>query len=306
MTLTQLEMARALELPSREATLKRNFEAQDFWVRNKLLLTQAWQEWEENQQSSQFVLDDSLLDSQLRDAVNQAWQDPSNEGAVKKLWQEVSPGVYKCQFFDPERLTQLRDYLESTFNANIPLRAPYGIVLNRGGAMLDARSEGFLAAPSFQKFYRNIIDIYMRPIARLLFPEITGHDSQTFGFSIKYQAGTDTSLRLHTDASAVTMNVNLNLPGEHFSGSGLDFYDPNRSVKTAFNFEPGVATLHRGHIPHAAKAITAGERTNLVFWLYGENGFVPYGNKQQVPFIDAKTRWVKPDPNQGYDNYAPF
>ena len=91
--------------------------------------------------------------------------------------------------------------------------------------MLDKRSQGYIAAPSFQEFYQQIMDIYMRPMARLLFPEIVGYDSQTYGFSIQYQPDMDTSLRMHTDASSVTMNVNLNLPGESFEGSELDFYD---------------------------------------------------------------------------------
>jgi len=53
--------------------------------------------------------------------------------------------------------------------------------------MLDGRSEGYLAAPNFQTFYKDkdLMDTYMRPISRLLFPDITRYDTQTFGFSIQ-------------------------------------------------------------------------------------------------------------------------
>ena len=106
---------------------------------------------------------------------------------MQDLLQEVAPDVFQFQFFDPQRLADLRSYLESAWNAQIPLRPPYGIVLNRRGAMLDRRSEGYLAAPSFQAFYRELLDTYMRPIARLVFPEVMGYDTQTFGFSIHYR-----------------------------------------------------------------------------------------------------------------------
>ena len=111
--------------------------------------------------------------------------------------------------------------------------------------MLDPRSEGYLAAPGFQALYRELMDKYTRPIARLLFPEVMGCDTQTFGFSIQYQAGLDTSLRLHTDASAATLNVNLNLLGEAFTGSEVDFYDPYTGRVSRLTFKPGTAMLHR-------------------------------------------------------------
>ncbi len=290
---SQLQRARSLDLPSREAMLQRAPSVQQFWDKNRHLLSDAWREWEESEQECLFTPDDSLLGANLRDAVVQAWEDPTKESAVRDLWQEVSPGVFQCQFFDPERLADLRGYLEDLANAKIPLRPPYGIVLNRRGAMLDPRSEGFLAAPGFQRFYRELVEKYMRPIARLLFPEVMGYDTQTFGFSIQYQAGMDTSLRLHTDASAATLNINLNLPGEEFTGSEVDFYDPNTGRVKRLTFKPGSAMIHRGNVPHAAQPITSGERSNLVLWLYGDHMQIPQQAEQNVD-IDAHLRWTVP------------
>lgn len=301
--LSQLQRARALELPSREAMLSRSPSVQQFWDNNRHLLIDAWEEWEENENHSLFSPNDSLLDSKLRDAVTQAWKDPTKELAVRDLWTEVSTDVFQCQFFDPQRLADLRHYLDNIADAQIPLRPPYGIALNRRGAMLDQRSEGFLAAPRFQNFYRELMDKYMRPISRLLFPEVMGYDSQTFGFSIQYQLNMDTSLQPHTDASAATLNINLNLPDETFTGSEVDFYDACLGKTNRLTFTPGMAMLHRGNVPHAAQAITSGERSNIVLWLYGDGGQVPLQGATR-PTIDASARWTVPVTTA--DKAAPF
>ncbi|MFT7280206.1 MULTISPECIES: 2OG-Fe(II) oxygenase family protein [Pseudoalteromonas] len=300
----QLQLARALELPTRQAMLYREPAVQNFWINNTDLITNAWSEWEATSiDSSTFTLDDTLLDKNLREAVKQAWEDPSKELAVKALLHEVAPDVFQFQFFDPERLAVLRGYLEQVWNSQIPMRPPYGIVLNRRGAMLDSRSEGYLAAPSFQAFYNEILNTYMRPISRMLFPEVMGFETQTFGFSIYYEPNTDSSIRPHTDASAVTLNININLPGEEFTGSQVDFYHPYTGNIKSLTFKPGTAMLHRGNIAHAAKPITSGERTNFVLWLYGDRGRLPAQGAPRIP-VDAKQRWT--NPNKPNDGYAPF
>ncbi|MGF1767320.1 2OG-Fe(II) oxygenase [Enterovibrio makurazakiensis] len=302
-TFAPLTQARELVLPTREAMLQRAPSVKRFWDSNAQLLTDAWQAWEISDESPTVKPNTSLLDPRLKNAVEQAWQDPSKENAVKDLWEEVSAGVYQAQIFDPERLAELRTYLEATANAGIPTRPPYGIALNRNGAMLDQRSEGYLAAPAFQGFYREFMDSYMRPIARLLFPGVMGYDSQTFGFSIQYQTGMDTSLQPHTDASAATMNININLPDESFTGSEVDFYDQVSGNVNRIVFKPGTAMIHRGSIPHAAHPITSGTRSNLVFWLYGDRMQIPLAG-QRTEQVDAKLRWKIS--NTKTDTYAPF
>ncbi|WP_413692871.1 2OG-Fe(II) oxygenase family protein [Psychromonas sp. KJ10-2] len=302
MSAMQLQRAQELRLPSQAAMLYRESSVQHFWDTNKSTLVDAWAEWEKTQESL-FLLNGSLFDKELREAVTQAWQDPSKELAVKDLLTEVAPDVYQLQLFDPTKLAELRAYLESAWNAQIPLRPPYGIALNRGGAMLDKRSEGCFAAPSFQAFYQEVLDVYMRPISRLLFPEIIGFDTQTFGFSINYKPTTDSSLRPHSDASAVTLNVNLNVPGEEFTGSSVDFYDQNTRQLVPLKFTPGSAMLHRGSVVHTAQPIRSGERTNFVMWLFGDRGQVPYPNIER-PSIPASERWT--EVHSVADSYAPF
>ena len=283
--------------------LQRAPSVNQFWLQNRDLLEDAWKQWEASESDRLNHLDSNLYNSALRNAVERAWEDPSNEGDVKALWTEVFPGVYEAQFFNPERLVTLRDYLSRAADADIPLRPPYGISLNRGGAMPDSRSEGYLAAPGFQAFYKTLMNTYMRPISRLLFPDVTGYDSQTFGFSIQWQPDTDTSLRAHTDASSVTLNINLNLPGEDFAGSGVRFFDNQTRQISELTFAPGTALIHHGSVPHESMPITEGERSNLVLWLYGEGGQVARGGIKTQP-IDANQRWTLPDIKN--DGFAPF
>ncbi len=299
-----LDEARTIARPSRDEMLQRAPSVHHFWNTNRKVFESAWAEWEQAQGHGGIDLDRSLYSPQLWRAVDTAWNDPSKEDAVADLFEEVFPGVFKAQFFDPAKLGELRAYMERVADSGIPLRPPYGLVLNRGGGMLDPRSEGYLAAPTFQHFYRDLMDHFMRPIARLLFPDIYGYDSQTFGFSIQWQAGGDKDLRAHTDASSVTLNINLNLPGEEYEGSAVRFIDPIAKKAADLTFEPGMALIHHGSAMHASKPIKKGERHNLVLWLYGQHGQIPYQHGASGELASATERWTVPTiPSDGS---APF
>jgi len=311
-----LAQARTLKSPSPQAMLQRDASVAHFWNSNRKILEEAWAEWEIEKNGEVLVPDETLLAPQLRKAINDAWENPEKESAVADLWEEIMPGVYTAQFFDIERLKEFREYLGTVANSQIPARPPYGIQLNRFGIMLDSRSEGYLAAPNFQKFYNNMMDRYMRPIARLLLSTY-GFDNQTFGFSIQYNPDKDKDLRAHSDASAATLNININLPDEKFTGSQVDFYDQNTGKTVQTVFEPGKAIIHRGSVPHATHPITSGQRSNLVVWLYGDRMQIPrdgsgsYGNlgnpMKNIDVSDnisARERWSVPDGLK--DHFAPF
>ncbi len=299
-----LTKARTITRPSRQEMLQRAPSVNRFWHDNADAFESAWKEWEEGCGIDGLTLDRSLYTPELRRAVEQAWENPAQEKSVKELWTEVFPNVYEAQFFDPEKLSALREFLERAAQADIPMRPPYGLVLNRGGAMLDPRSQGYLAAPTFQAFYQDLMNHFMRPIARLLFPDVYGYDSQTFGFSIQWEAGKDTTLQAHTDASSVTLNINLNLPGEEFSGSAVRFIDPATKAVKDLSFAPGTALIHHGSALHASKPITQGERHNFVLWLYGQNGQIPYHHGHTQAPISAQERWSVPQTPS--DGFAPF
>ncbi|WP_407557202.1 2OG-Fe(II) oxygenase [Winogradskyella sp. 4-2091] len=311
-----LAEARALQVPSRELSLKRDPSVSKFWNNNRNLLEDAWTEWELKNKDKLLLPDESLLDPKLRNAINDAWENPEKEDVVANLWEEIIPGVYETQFFDLERLADFRKYLEDAVKSEIPKRAPYGIQLNRYGMMLDPRSEGYLAAPSFQEFYNTIMNRFMRPIARLLLGTY-GYDNQTFGFSIQYNPDKDKDLHAHTDASSATLNINTNLPDEEFTGSIVDFYDKASGKTVQTKFEPGKAIIHRGNVPHATHPITSGQRSNLVVWLYGDQMQIPRGGASSYGSINSETvkhsalesvtarqRWSLPDGPK--DTFAPF
>ena len=300
---SNLYIAQNLKRPSREEVLRRDIKVRNFWLKNKETLVAAWNEWENEKENQLQVPVENLVDTQMKNCFEKAWENVELETEIDNLVTEVSPGVFIFNFFNLNELKQLNEYLTKIENANIPIRPPYGIVLNRKGAMLDPRSEGYLAAPSFQKFYFNTINKYMRPLARYLFPEVVGYDSQTFGFSIEYKPETDHSIRLHTDASSVTLNINLNLPNEKFTGSEVIFQDFKTGQLNEVVFKPGMALIHRGNVAHAAKPIQSGERRNFILWLYGENMQVPtqWNIKEN---ISAKERWKVQ--NFSSDGIAPF
>ena len=137
----------------------------------------------------------------------------------------------------------------------------------------------------------------------MLFPEITGYDTQSFSFSIQYHPEQDTSIQMHTDASSVTLNINFNLPDEKFTGSEVDFYDSQKGKLNRVTFQPGVALIHKGHVPHAAHPIKTGERSNLVFWLYGDRMLISPQNDQKI-FYPSRDRWTIP--TSVSDDFAPF
>lgn len=115
----------------------------------------AWEEWEQTETANGSLpelTDDSVLHSDVIQAFAKAWDDPSNpsiEDEVKKLWEEIAPGVFKIKFFDPAKTHVLREYLDKAAESGIPCRPPYGITLNRKGFMLDERSEGAYTALSY-------------------------------------------------------------------------------------------------------------------------------------------------------------
>ncbi|MCH1515597.1 MAG: 2OG-Fe(II) oxygenase [Alphaproteobacteria bacterium] len=296
-----LSAAQSIIPPSRQDMLQRDFDAHRFWHEHQRLLSEAWAEWGATTLGS--PIDSSLFAPALRSAVEASWREPDQEVELAKLWREVFPGVYSAQFFDPAQLYRLRDYLEQAMAAGIPLRPPYGIALNRGGVMLDPRSAGNLAAPQFQAFYEELMNRYFRPIARMLFPDIIGLDDQTFGFTIRYEPGTDTALQPHTDASSVTLNINMNRPGETYTGSGVRFYEHATQRVEELQFGVGEALLHHGRVPHEARPILSGERSNMVVWLYGANGRTPRQGHQPDP-KPANKRWCCPQVRS--DGFAPF
>ena len=235
------------------------------------------------------------------------------------------------EFLTNEGVMRLRSHLDALSDSGIPKRRPNA--MNRNGLLLDPSVPGGVSGdPELQNFVETLANDYLRPLGRSLFPEFAGDpkdDSKHYAFTIKYgaesenhycntiaantispttntTATTDWDLKEHSDASVYTFNINLNLPGEDYSGSSLYFVAheeaPSQSKNTTagigktknlreVRFEPGAALLHRGMTKHGAKSLECGKRNNLVIWLHGMDGYVRTAPYEEGERLSVKERW---------------
>lgn len=302
-----LKRARALEAPSAATTESGETEGLEFWNQHGKLLRKAWLEWEETQQQVDALpeLNQDVFEPTLKEAVQAAWEDPKKEHAIKPLWKEIVPNIYTCQLIQPDRIADIRAYIDAAATAGIPTRRPNG--MNRFGLILDPHTEGAVTMRGLDRFYQMIVDDYVRPMGRLFFSEYIQppDDAESYAFTIRYKEGEDVALREHSDASLITLNVNLNIPSRqnetNYEGSTLYFVDDETKEHHEVQFQPGMAVLHRGMTRHAAEPIVHGERTNLVVWLFGEHGYVrivPYDEHERMT---PRERWSKSKARASHD-----
>ena len=85
---------------------------------------------------------------------------------------------------------------------------------------------------------------------------------------VKYKAGEDLGLDMHTDDSDVTFNICL---GRNFTAAGLTICGDNggprhRQFFKAYEHVRGRGLVHLGTRRHGADDIASGERNNLIIW----------------------------------------
>lgn len=180
-------------------------------------------------------------------------------GAWKSILREHLPGeVYSFPLFTESFCSYLLEEIFNFYDSDLPARRPnsmnnYGIILNEIG--LEPRIDELQAR--------------LQPIGELLWPlhggdEWDGHHC----FIVRYRAGEDLGLDMHTDDSDVTFNVCLGLD---FKGAGLQFCGmvgaPNhRKHSYTYQHVKGHCVVHLGRKRHGADDITEGERLNLILW----------------------------------------
>lgn len=328
------------------------YEHASFWEDNGLLLHDAWEEWESSTYNKDAVLSqlrgsETWINSSLSEAIEKAFAYPSDEteATVRSHWSNsyqypdnevrfLPFGVYATQLLTPSGVFLIRDVLDNAVASGIPMRRPNG--MNRNGFILDREVNGAVPVKFLVDFLEDeIINRVVRPVGRMLFKEYVGcnDDIEYFAFTIIYDGSeinekgysrkSDVKLKEHRDASVITMNINLNLPGEHYDGSDVFFRDLTESdmenkfldtvriessgKKTSYvKFSPGMAIIHLGAHRHgsipilpvtepkdssSSTAKRSGMRYNLVIWLFGKDGDVraaPYTKQQQMNAVD---RW---------------
>jgi len=221
-----IALARSLEPPSVTSTMSGELEGIEFWQEHEVLLQKAWKEWSEaeEQQALPALDEDVLINPALRDAVQKIWENPAKELEDKMLLQssilqEIVPRVYQCQLFTQEGVRRIRQHLDAIQHSSvgIPTRRPHG--MNRFGIVLDPETQGGVWYAALANFRLFLSATYLRPIGRMLFPKYIGpnDDAAVYAFTIRYQpkeTNGDFQLNEHSDASVITLNVNLNLPNE--------------------------------------------------------------------------------------------
>lgn len=329
-----LERARNLTAPIASGTQNSAYEHASFWDENGSVLRQAWQEWED-QMTLNVLHEDhkEWISPSLSKSITKTFANPSipNEDIVKSLWsntykdannemQSLPQGVYSTTLLTPEGISMLRLLLHQSSQSGIPARRPND--MNRNGYILDRKVNGALPVTPLLDFVEHIIDAIARPVGRMLFEEYIGcgDDIEYFAFTIRYDGNEesnegsaiprDVELNEHRDASVITMNINLNLEEETYSGSDVYFrefpYSNTNTEETAnttsfVKFTPGMAILHLGAHRHGSLPIystnsnshdnTSGTRYNLVIWLFGKDGDVriaPYSSEERMNVIE---RW---------------
>ena len=300
----------------------------------------------------------SVLDPALAAALRDAHAHPTEEAeaAVRTLWDPVLPpsspslstgegggggghccGAYTAQLLSEGGIRSIRTELGRARGSGIPLRRPNG--MSRHGMILDAGVDGACALPALAGLGEDLAAHLVRPVGRMLFPDRIGpgDDSGSLAFTVQYASsgggdgdgdggtgdngdgGGDAALAEHRDASVVTLNVNLNLPGETYGGSdvylvleeeddadgageiGIGRADGRRRSRTEHEvaLRPGQALVHLGSVRHGARPIGEGTRTNLVVWLFGRDGDIrvePYPPDER---LDVRERWGAPSSGEG-------
>mmetsp|Transcript_1544 Transcript_1544/g.3582 ORF Transcript_1544/g.3582 Transcript_1544/m.3582 type:complete len:441 (-) Transcript_1544:302-1624(-) len=251
----------------------------------------------------------------LSSTVNKDLSSQSLKSCEKRDSEIPNPHrVYQYKdFLTTDGIQKLRSHLDTLSNNGIPKRRPNA--MNRNGLLLDPSVPGGVSGDlELQRFVELLASDYLRPLGRSLFPEFagdTGDDVKHYAFTIRYGADennretnaakdalnttTDWDLKEHSDASVYTLNINLNLSEEDYSGSSLYFVTQegrnNTKCPSEVRFEPGTALLHRGMTKHGARPLEGGKRNNLIIWLHGIDGYVriaPYEEKER---LSVEERW---------------
>ncbi|XP_043696038.1 2-oxoglutarate and iron-dependent oxygenase domain-containing protein CP2-like [Telopea speciosissima] len=192
----------------------------------------------------------------------------NTEESLRSIISEPSPGVYTFEMLQPSFCELLLSEVENIekWVRESKFRIMRPNTMNKYGAVLDDFG--------LETMLDKLMDDFIRPISRVLFPEVGGSTLDSHhGFVVEYGKDRDVDLGFHVDDSEVTLNVCL---GKQFSGGELFFRGIRceKHVNTETQSEeildyshvPGKAVLHRGRHRHGARATTAGHRINLLLW----------------------------------------
>lgn len=245
--------------------------------------------------------EDRYINKQLQVAAATARQGKGEASARALFREELSPDVWATrQLFTDAFVQDMLEELEHVRRSGIPQRRPNG--MNRYGTILEQ--------VGFEPMLTDLVRQYVRPLARMLFPDTIGPGdaAEQYTFSVRYQVGEDVTLANHADASVATLN--LCLGHGNWSGGTLRFFGDGRahwgrtfSASASariddkipigdVNFTTGMVLLHRGQHKHQALELLDGVRTNLIIWLMGDGGYVRVAPYPPSERLTESQRWA--------------
>ncbi|MGK3753168.1 MAG: hypothetical protein ACI8RD_005475 [Bacillariaceae sp.] len=264
---------------------------------------QTWKEPTlENEERIHRKWEEVLLSTTTKTILNN-----DNEN-IKQEQQQQHHKVFRYQnFLTPEGIKVLRNNLDSIKDdSGIPTRRPNA--MNRNGLLLDPTVPGGVGGNlPIHNFLDNLVRDFVRPLGRSFFPTFCGNpedDIKYYAFTIRYGddghdplfatgTGGDVELKEHSDASIISLNINLNLPNEEYTGSSIYFVQDGEKEenKRELKFESGTALLHRGMTRHGSIPLKSGQRNNLVIWLHGKDGYVRISPYEEHERLTIPERW---------------
>ena len=301
-----VDRARRLERPTPLATVGGEYENALWWDQHHDLLQQAYHEWgplhpllynrkddvEDRMEKHNDDNDDgmSALATFLDPTLYKALQSPDWMVAIQPLIRPTNvAGVYTFRLFQPRFAQALLEELRHYESSGIPLRRPNG--MNRYGAVLkDLGLDLSWVYPTLQRILRCVTTTTMAMI------DVAVRDVENvYPFVVQYRQNQDVALATHRDASTITINICLHLSsstGQNNTTPADNLYFVNENTfgvkedeqTTVSLREPGAAVLHAGQHQHGVSPVS-GPRSNLVFWLFGEDGYVrtaPYSDKERT------------------------
>ena len=304
-----LRRARALAAEAPNATASSSVDGEDeaihWWREHSALFAAAraergplHRELFELQRHEEALIDPALLAAVRRLEGAAADGREVDEGGLMRLLLPTSVrGVRRLRLFTPLAARMLLEELQWQEESGVPQRRPNG--MNRFGAILSCDGCGDLGLrASLGHLARRLL----RPIAGLLHPELVGaHDvDHHYAFVVRYAPGEDVALSGHTDASLMTLNVNLGVSG--FTGGAVAFRGvrgadgapsaaPPAGAVDFSEMEVGEGIVHLGGHYHEARPLTGGVRVNLIVWLFGEHDYVRVAPREPAERLSPAQRW---------------
>ena len=277
-----LARARSLNPPVPMATYGGDIEDQQFWTTNEQLIQDALKEYGKHH-SQLYDFNTSFQEKYMEPTLKEAVRNKDLRLLSSLIHETDAPGVYAVQIFNSDFTKDFLEELDHYESSGIPLRRPNS--MNRYGVILSMIGFGNLI--------NGIVGDVLNPLTRHLFGDFASPTDlqENYPFTVRYKPEMDRNLTEHTDHSTITVNICLESSSaekvlyfknrKHSSNKKISEDDSPKFVSMS---TPGMGLIHLGQHEHGVREVH-GERTQLVIWMFGEDGYVrvaPY-DKDEIP-----------------------